>query len=142
VPHKERNTCEAARRIKEYLVKAAQGPTPDCSEGWHLLSERIGIDAKPLFDVPCEFTARLVYDERLEGGWLIIYNGRAAARQVCHFIAHELAEYLALCECPNLFHDMPQQVAAYSGGTDPDDARHVIARRVEGLCFAQEAAYT
>jgi hypothetical protein len=142
VPHKERNTCEAARRIVEHLVQAAAGPTPDCSDGWHRLAERMGIYAKPLYDVQCEFTARLIYDERLTCGWLIVYNGRAHPRQVCHYVCHELAEYLALCDCPDLFHDMPQQVYAYTGGKNPDDARHVIARRVEGLCFAREAAYT
>ncbi len=32
---------------------------------------------------------------------------------------------------------LPNRVYAYTGGTDPDDARHRIARRVEELCFRE-----
>lgn len=53
----------------------------------------------------------------------------------CEIRCHEISEWLAVVNYPSLFDELPSRVYAYTGGTDPDDARHRIARRVEELCF-------
>ena len=138
--HANANTREAARRIKKHLAVLNGGRIPRSVARWRTLTDKLGLYARPLPCSPGTYTARLVYDDRLttddpSSGWLIAYNPSGSARQVCRWIAHELAEYLAICEYPSIFDGMPQRVYYYNGGRDPEDARHRIALCVEKLCF-------
>jgi hypothetical protein len=110
---------------------------PRSVAAWIRLSVSLGIQVQAVQGVPCSFTARLIYGERMEGGWLIAYNARGSAYHIRHWLCHELSEYLALCDTPNLFGGMSQQIYDYTGGSNPDDVRHIIARRVENLCFSE-----
>lgn len=129
------HVLEAARRIRARLIMEAGGRLPRSRRGWVHLCARLGVPVVIFMGCAWNFTARLVYDERLPEGWLISYNGRVPARRACRWLAHELAEFLAIRDFPSLFDDLPQQVYHYTGGSDPTDARHRIARRVEELCF-------
>lgn len=71
----------------------------------------------------------------MQSGWTITFNLHTSPRQVCRYLCHELAEYLAILDAPSLFDGLPGTVYAYTGGSDPTDARHRIARAVERLCF-------
>lgn len=130
-----RHVQEAARRIKSLLLSASGGRLPRSLRRWQALCKHLGIPVSSLTACPPEFTARLFYDDRLCEGWLIAYNGRRSARQMCRFLCHEISEWLAICDSPSLFDELPQRVYNYTGGTDPNDARHRIAKRVEELCF-------
>ncbi len=68
--------------------------------------------------------------------------------QQCHYLAHELAEWMAVNDFPKLFDaladewpclarmdDIGGAVYHYDGGDDPDDIRHRVAQRLERLCF-------
>lgn len=129
------NTGAAARRITAHLRREAGGVLPVSAAGWHALAALMGLHVAALTAVPPEFTARLIRDDRLSEGWLIVYSVAGSPVQVCRWIAHELAEYLAVQDYPSLFDGLPQRVYCYTGGSDPTDARHRIARAVEGLCF-------
>lgn len=131
----ETNLYRAATRIKRFFLSANKGRLPETDLDWRQFSESCQIYSCPIDAVPATYTARLVYDDRLHHGWLIAYNAAGSPRQICRWIAHEMAEYFAICEYPSLFDDLPQRVYHYTGGTDPDDARHKIARRVEEICF-------
>lgn len=126
---------EAAQRIRRLLVVAAGGRLPRTVQGWEEICARMGVPVGALWTCPPAFTARVAREDRLRQGWVIAYNPRYSARQVCRFICHEISEWLAVTNYPSLFDGMPNQVYAYTGGNDPDDARHRIARRVEELCF-------
>lgn len=130
-----RHICEAARRIRTALIVASGGRLPRSIKRWRDLCEKLGVPVTALVACPKEFTAGLFYDERLSDGWLISYNPRYPKRQIFRFLCHELSEWLAICDYPSLFDGLPGRVYSYTGGTDPDDARHRIARRVEELCF-------
>jgi len=132
------NTHAAAKRIKSLLLAANGGRLPRTLSCWAKLCARLGVPASALAACPPAFTARLFRDERLRDGWLIAYNPRHSARQVCRFLCHEIAEWLAVINYPSLFDGLPNRVYAYTGGTDPDDARHRTARRVEELCFRRK----
>ena len=131
----ESNIKEAARRIQHYFLVLNQGMLPKTDLDWRHFTESCHVYSCPIECVQESYTARLIYDERLRDGWLIAYNAKGSPEQVCRWIAHEMAEYFALCDSPSLFDDLPQRVYYYTGGTDPDDARHRIARRVEEICF-------
>lgn len=130
-----RHIREAARRIRTVLLVASGGRLPRSIKRWLQLCDTLGIPVTALVACPEEFTARLFYDDRLDDGWLISYNPRFSVRQTCRFLCHELSEWLAICDYPSLFDGLPGRVYAYTGGSDPDDARHRIARRVEEICF-------
>ena len=127
----------AAQRIRRLLIAANGGRLPRTAPEWLRLCLRLGLAVSPLPTCPPAFTARLFRDERLHGGWLIAYNPRWPDYRVCRFLCHELAEWLAVINYPRLFDGLPSRVYAYTGGTDPADARHRIARRVEELCFGR-----
>ena len=80
-----------------------------------------------------DFTAELVCDSY--GEWTIFYNAHHGEHTRARYLIHEIAEYLAVQDSRNLFDDLPNRVYHYTGGDDPEDARHRIAKRVETLCF-------
>ena len=126
---------EAARRIRRAMILRAGGRLPRTLNGWKALCDSFGLPAGALWDCPSRFTAKLERDERIWDGWLIVYNPYAAAKKIIRFLCHELAEWIAIGDYPSLFDGLPGQVFAYTGGSDPTDARHRIARQVEYLSF-------
>ncbi|MGI4790597.1 MAG: hypothetical protein ACRYFS_17320 [Janthinobacterium lividum] len=121
----------AARCIKTRLLVASGGRLPRSLAGWHRLCLKLGVEPAPLFRSPSRFRARLIVTEQ---GAFAFYNRYADARTICRWLAHELAEKMALDDLPTLFDAMPM-IADYSGGTDPYKLHHRIAQRVEVLCF-------
>ena len=117
------------------LLIASGGRLPRTVRGWTRLCLLLGIPVGPTLDCDVDYSARLTTDERLPGRWLIYYNPRRSERQICRYICHELAEWLAIQDYPSLFDGLPGQVFAYTGGSDPEDARHLIALQVERTCF-------
>jgi len=134
-PRPGRYISEAAKRIRRLLIAASGGRMPRSVQQWEMLCVRLGVPVGALRACPRGFTARLSREDRLREGWVIAYNPCHSARQVCRFLCHEIAEWLAVINYPSLFDGLPDRVYAYTGGSDPDDARHRIARRVEELCF-------
>jgi hypothetical protein len=124
----------AARRIRRFLASSNGGRLPTSSGEWTELCESLGVPAGPLSREHAGFTARLFRDDRL-GGWLIVYRLNASESEVCRFLCHEISEWLAVINYPCLFDGLPRRVYCYTGGDDPQDARHKIAKRVEQLCF-------
>ena len=124
----------AAKRIRLFLARANGGRLPATADGWRGLCERLGVPAGPLPREHPDFDARLFFDERL-GGWLIVYSPKASDSEKCRFLCHEISEWLAIINYPCLFDDLPNRVFCYTGGSDPGDARHRIARAVERLVF-------
>ena len=134
---------EAARRFHRFLRSQNGDRTPRSERAWCRLALSLGVEAHPIQEYADGFTARLFYVEEHDL-WLIAYNPSAPLRQRMRFICHELAEFLAVNDYPSLFDDLPDtystdgatsRVYHYTGGSNPDDLRHRIARRVEALCF-------
>lgn len=139
----ERMVSAAARRFARHLRAANGGTKPRSEAAWRRLARSYEIYAAPLKHCPKGFEARLWYDEEFDQ-WFIAYNPNAPLRQRCRFICHEIAEFLAVNDFPSLFDNLPDLHASsgnggavyyYTGGDDPYDLRHRIARRVEELCF-------
>jgi hypothetical protein len=125
----------AARQIRRLLTVQNGGRLPRTVAGWERLCAALGVPVSALWACPMGFSARVFCDERLRGGWLIVYNPRRGERQARRFLCHEIAEWLAAVNYPSLFDELPSTTYYYTGGSDPDDARHRIAKAVEELCF-------
>ena len=110
------------------------GNRPESAQEWHQVCEKLNIPCVKVWGCACVFTARLRYEDRLDS-WVIFYNPYVSDRQACRFLAHEIGEYLAIVNYSDIFNGLPQPVYHYTGGSDPHDARHSIARRAEdSLC--------
>jgi len=143
MPNDTRLIIGAGARFRRRLREDAGGRLPRSERGWQRLALAHDVHAGPMIACPPGFRARLWYVEDNDL-WLIGYNPRAPLRQRCRFIAHELAEYLAVNDYPSLFDDLPGvydadgnagRVYRYDGGNSPEDMRHRIAQRVEHICF-------
>ena len=89
-------------------------------------------------------TAQLVQDfqpsERVSayaGEWTIYYNPTVSAVRQLRFLIHELAEYIAITDHPDmasLFDNLPgSRIYHYHGGDHPHDVRHRVALYVERM---------
>ena len=126
---------KAATQIRRCWGSVCGPRLPRTVAGWQTLCHDLGLPVAPMEDCPAGFTARLYYDPAMRREWFAGYNPRASDRQIMRWLAHELGEWMAIRAFPSVFDGLPNQVHAYTGGSDPDDARHRIARRVESLCF-------
>lgn len=126
---------EAAKRIRRIMLVKSNGRLPRTVAAWRRLADKFGIKCGPIGICPPRYTARLEWDERLWDGWIISYNPLGTDGEVMRWICHEIAECVAIGDYPTIWDGLPQRAYYYSGGNDPEDARHLIAREVERLVF-------
>lgn len=124
----------ASQRIAVALRKQNGGRLPRSVAGWVRLCGAFGLDAVSCSQSVSEFTACLT--ETAAGQWIAFYNRHARADRIRRFLCHELAEYLCQADYPTLF---PAMRRGYSGGDNPGDDWHLIAREVEQACFRERS---
>lgn len=126
---RRREINHAARMLHRRMKSMASGKMPRSFAGWKRLCESFGLRPVPLYRDRYCFTACLI---EWENDWFAFFNHHASARRKMKYLCHELAEYLCQDGYASIF-DL--ELRGYSGGSDPHDSRHRIAKRVEELCF-------